>query len=228
MAGIVRLAVAGAVAFVLVKSCAGRPAGEAERAAAPPLAPAAMARAVLSQAEVAGGFTPAEDREVFAGLEPPDAQCARLLRLADLREGGLRGGHGAREAHAAFYRQSPPASLAEHVFRLPPGRASRFVAKARAAMAGCPGIPNGGRVLERSRLERPPGARDAVGAAFGDGKGGTALSVVFVRSRNDLLILAASGAGTAGAPMERLAAGAVGKLEAFQLDRARKAVKAAP
>ncbi|MEW2352784.1 hypothetical protein [Spirillospora sp. NPDC029432] len=227
MAGIVRLAVAGAVALVLVKSC-GRPAEEVREAAARPPGPAAMARAVLSQQEVAGGFVPAEDGEVFAGLDPDDAQCARLLRLADLREGGLRGAHGAREAHAAFYRQDPPASLAEHVFRLPPGRASRFVARARTALAGCPGIPNGGRVLERSRLERPEGARDAVGATFGDGRGGTALNVVFVRSRNDLLILAAAGAGTAGAPMERLAAGAVGKLEAFQLERARKAVRAAP
>ncbi|MFI0354703.1 hypothetical protein [Actinomadura sp. 9N407] len=240
MARIVPLAVAGVVLLVVFKGC-GReaefdePGGNAVADGPRTLAPAQMGEAVLTRPEVPEAFAPAEDREVFAGLRPDDPDCARLLRLADLRDGASLQG---REAHAAFYRPRPPASVAEHVFRLGPGEATRYVAKARTAARGCPeiGIPAGSReeTLGRTWLRRPAGVKDAVGAIYSRDavysrrQGGTALSMLLVRSRNDLLVLSSAGEGLAGEPMEKLAAGAVRKLQAFQLERARQATQKTP
>ncbi|GAA2458506.1 hypothetical protein GCM10010191_93060 [Actinomadura vinacea] len=235
-AGIVLAAVAGCDGTAAPVEPRGRPperlAGGATR-----LPPAPLAQVVLSSADVLGqGFLPAERQDVFTGLRARRPACARMLALADaktlkgLRAAPAGGGRGTGQGHAAFYRAQPPATMVEHVFRLPPGDAGRYVARASAAAAACPRIRIvlGPReaALRRARLPRPGGLRDAVGVAFtAEGGRGTGLTMVWARSRNDLLVLAVAGESAAGRAMERIAAAAVRKLRSFQDERARLAAR---
>ncbi|XVQ13422.1 hypothetical protein ACQP1W_13055 [Spirillospora sp. CA-255316] len=211
----------------------GRPTGEpsGRLAGAPVRLPAWAERAVLSPADVQGeGFLPAGRQSVFTGLRPRDPACVRLLALADVRRrddpGGARGavqGQGRRQV--VFYRSRPPATMAEHLVRLPPGMAGRYVTRARAAAAGCPRIriPLGPReaVLDRARSRKPAGVRDAVAVTYaGPGRGGIDLSMLWARSRDDLLVVTAAGEAAAGPSMRRIAARAVHKLLTLQREHA--------
>ncbi|MFC5752674.1 hypothetical protein [Actinomadura rugatobispora] len=172
---------------------------------------------LLAPADVQGeGFLPAERQDVFTGLRPHDPACARMLALADVRRPDDT--RGAPRGLAVFYRSQPPATMAEHLVRLPPGAAGRYITRVRAAVAGCPRIRMlvGPReaVLDRARARRPAGVRDAVAVTYaGRGRGGIDLAMFWARSRDDLLVVAAAGEAVAGPSMQRIAARAVHRLQ---------------
>jgi hypothetical protein len=207
----------------------GRPTGEPS-GRAPTRLPAWAARAVLSPADVQGeGFLPAERQSVFTGLRPSDPACARMLGLADVRRrddpGGARAaGQGQGQGQVVFYRSQPPATMAEHLVRPPPGMAGRYVTRARAAAAGCPRIriPLGLReaVLDRDRARKPAGVRDAVAVTYAGPGRGIDLFMLWARSRDDLVVVTAAGEAVAGPSMRRIAARAVHKLLALQREPA--------
>ncbi|WP_433326170.1 hypothetical protein [Spirillospora sp. CA-294931] len=176
---------------------------------------AAMSPAVLSAREVPEGYLPAENQHVFAGLRPRDRDCVRLLELADLHgEDDLRGVRGAPQAHAAFYRVDPGASLVHHVFRLPAGRAHAHIAETRSAAASCPriSVEIGDRDLrlDRVRLRSLRGVKDGFSVRYADGDLG--VDVVMARARDDLLVLAAPGESEGARETERLLGRALSKL----------------
>ncbi|MFI6516355.1 hypothetical protein ACIBF1_12420 [Spirillospora sp. NPDC050679] len=181
---------------------------------------AAMGPALLSPREVPAGFYPADPQRAFRGIRPADPDCARLLRLADAV--AVRGTRGAPHGHAAFFRAEPPATLVQHVYRLPKGRAAALLADARAAAAGCPvitmevGDDREGR-LYRARLRPPGGAGEAVAVRYaGKGRRQAGLDVVVARVGDDLVTVAAPGEFARGGAetIEAAEQGAVRKLRA--------------
>ncbi|MGI5168419.1 hypothetical protein ACQEU3_29130 [Spirillospora sp. CA-253888] len=158
---------------------------------------AAMAPALLSPREVPAGFYPADPQRAFRGIRPADPDCARLLRLADAV--AVRGTSGAPHGQAAYFRAEPAATLVQHVYRLPKGRAAALLAEARAAVVHCPvitmeiGDDREGR-LYRTRLRPPGGAGEVVAVRYtGKGRRQAGLDVVVARVGGDLLTVAAPG-----------------------------------
>ncbi|GAA2576132.1 hypothetical protein SMC26_12550 [Actinomadura fulvescens] len=162
---------------------------------------AGLSAAVLSGSEVPAGFLPAENQRVFEGMRPVDRDCARLLALADVETPRDIPGvedENVPQASAAFYRPGPAASLVEHVFRLPPGRAARHVAETRRAALRCPRIEirltQGDLRLPRVNSRKVRALRDALALRYARERAG--LDVVMAAVGNDLLVVA--GAGTYG------------------------------
>jgi hypothetical protein len=151
-----------------------------------------LAAAVLSQEDVPGGYLPAGDQPVFAGVNTGDPHCRVLLELAD-----VRGGPGVPYAWAAFYSLTPGASLAERILRLPPGKAVAHVAKARSAAEGCASIPiqRGGPALLRRLPLRPPAPRDSLAVRYAGDAGGFRVhyDIVMAGVSDHLLVLAHPG-----------------------------------
>ncbi|MFC9974906.1 hypothetical protein ACFVH6_28790 [Spirillospora sp. NPDC127200] len=171
--------------------------GTRQTAASSAAGTAAMGPVLLSPRELPAGFYPADPQRAFRGIRPADPDCAELLRLADAV--AVRGTRGAPHGHAAYFRAEPPATLVQHVYRLPKGRAAALLADARAAAAGCPvitmevGDDREGR-LYRARLRPPAGAGEAVAVRYaGRGQRQAGLDVVVARVGDDLLTVAAPG-----------------------------------
>ncbi|MEU5878525.1 hypothetical protein [Spirillospora sp. NPDC047279] len=203
-------------------------AGCGAEAAPPPTAvapEASLSAAVLSGTEVAAGYAPAENQRVFEGMEPADPDCARLLRLADV-EGArdITGAGRAPEAHAAFYRASPVASLAQHVLRLPAGLAAEHVVAARKAVVRCPKIVvesgDGDIRLRRDTTRKPRALKDALAVRYANKD--ISLEVVMAAVGDDLLVVAAPGSYSAASgprTTERIAVKAIKKLRAVHAGR---------
>ncbi|MFG1999646.1 hypothetical protein ACGFNU_10915 [Spirillospora sp. NPDC048911] len=189
----------------------------------------AMAAAVVSLDEVPAGFKLADNQRVLEGMEPVDPDCARLFGLADVPvPRDLHGIKDAPDAHAAFYRVSPVASLAEHLFRLPSGRAARHVTEARRAVVKCPRIEveagEGDIRLRREDHRRVKALRDALAVRYINVRERVALDVVMAAVDDDLLVVAAPGSfgGPAGArTTEQFAIKALAKLRAVHAGKVR-------
>ncbi|KAB2345594.1 hypothetical protein [Actinomadura rudentiformis] len=187
--------VGGALLATLLAGCG------AEASSSRPAA-VSMSGAVLSGAEMPPGFLAADNQRVFEGMEPVDPDCVRLLQLADVQAPrDIRGVEDAPQAHAAFYRASPVVSLAEHVFRLPSGRAARHVAEMRRATVRCPRIEvetaEGDIRLRRIDARRVKALRNALAVHYADAQGRVGLSVVMAAVGDDLLVVDAAGSGMA-------------------------------
>ncbi|MDL4771386.1 MULTISPECIES: hypothetical protein [Thermomonosporaceae] len=186
---------------------------------------AVLAAAVLTGRDVPPEFLPAEDQHPFDGLRPDDPYCARLLRITGaIRARDFGGDGGSPEAHAAFYRLEPEATLVQHVFRLPSGKAAAAVDRGRRAVAGCPRLTftfgYRGIGMRRALLRRPAAVPDAFAVRYWSGPGPqpVALDMIMARTADDLLVLAAPGAlGAGGAHgFEGIAAKAIAKLAALR------------
>lgn len=175
---------------------------------------------VLTTADLPAGYRPAADHGVFAGLRATDADCARLLRLAD---GGFIDASPA--AGAVFYSTDPPASLAHRVYRSPDADVRAGLATVRTAAERCPAIELKGTGDDRPRLRRswppPPGdADEAVAVRYAGG--GITFDMVWARVGAAVFVLAhpvvdgEQGPPAADGPdvTERLAAEAVRRLRA--------------
>lgn len=185
--------VGGALLATLLAGCG------AEASSSRPVA-VNMSAAVLSGAEMPAGFLTADNQRVFEGMEPVDPDCARMLQLADVQAPrDIRGVEDAPEAHAAFYRAGPVVSLAEHVFRLPSGRAARHVAEMRRAIVRCPRIEvetaEGDIRLRRVDTRKVKALRNALAVHYAEVRGRAGLSVVMAAVGNDLLVVNAAGSG---------------------------------
>ncbi|GAB3674712.1 hypothetical protein GCM10027589_44740 [Actinocorallia lasiicapitis] len=167
-----------------------------------------LTAAVLTQQDVPRGFLPAQAQPVFRGVVPRDPACRRLLALAD--------GYGLRDvpkAATAFYQMAPGTTLSQQIWHVGGVNAATFVREAKVAAASCPTmhatVSGTDLVLNRDPLATdglPPGSYAVRYRQAATADRLISYEMVFARTGDELVLLAAPGVANRRAPVTILAA----------------------
>lgn len=191
MRRIVRGAVLALGAGVAVSGC-----GSQQAAPVKEWSTASLTAAVLSPQDMPRGFLPAEAQEAFRGVAPRDADCRRLLAVAD--------GHGLRDVpgvSTAFYQVAPGATISQKLVHTGAARGQQVLQYAKRLTGLCPVIEaevGGTRMQLRREQLAPKGLSPKQSVAVRYRQKASAnyeisYEMVFARVGDDLLLLANPG-----------------------------------